>query len=345
MTDLSAPRRLPLPPTLFALSLLLFISLLTAAAFGEIPLAPGAILHAIGHRFAPGFVTDSDAVTSGILFDLRLTRVLLAALVGAALAVAGVVLQGLTQNSLADPYTVGVSSGASVGAGIAVLLGVSGAGNGLGGSLLAFVAALLTMVLVFTLSRIGGRVHTAGFLLAGIVVGSFLWSVTTLLLTIAQNDQKEILSFLMGRFNEARWPYVALLFPLTFAGIALFTLAGRGLDAFAFGEETARSVGVDTERFKAGTLALSALLTAASVSVAGIIGFVGLIAPHVARALVGPPHRGLVPASALVGATLCVVSDLIARTVLPGSEIPVGVVTALLGAPFFALLLRRQIAA
>jgi iron complex transport system permease protein len=149
----------------------------------------------------------------------------------------------------------------------------------------------------------------------------------------------------MGRFNEAKWIDVALLLPLTSTGIILFALAGRGLDAFSFGEETARSVGVDTERFKAGTLALSALLTAASVSVAGIIGFVGLIAPHVARALVGPPHRGLIPASALVGATLCVLSDLLARTVLPGSEIPVGVVTALLGAPFFALLLRRQIGA
>jgi iron complex transport system permease protein len=149
----------------------------------------------------------------------------------------------------------------------------------------------------------------------------------------------------MGRFNEAEWRFIALLFPLTIFGVVAFTLCGRGLDAFAFGEETARSVGVDTERFKAGTLALSALMTAVSVSVAGIIGFVGLIAPHLARALVGPPHRGLIPASALVGATLCVVADLIARTVLPGSEIPVGVVTALLGAPFFALLLRRQIGA
>ncbi len=345
MTDLSTPRRLPLAPTLFALALLLFVSLLTAATVGEVALAPGAILHAVGHRIAPALVADADAVTTGILFDLRLTRVLLAALVGAALAVSGAVLQGLTQNPLADPYTVGVSSGASVGAGVAILLGISSAWNGLGGSVLAFAAALVTMAVVFALSRAGGRVHTAGFLLAGIVVGSFLWSITTLLLSLARNDQKQILDFLMGRFNEAKWADVAILLPLTAAGIGLFTAAGRGLDAFAFGEETARSVGVDTERFKGGTLALSALLTAASVSVAGIIGFVGLIAPHVARALVGPAHRGLIPAVALTGATLCVLSDIVARTVLPGSEIPVGVVTALLGAPFFALLLRRQIGA
>lgn len=345
MTDLSVPHRFPLAPTLFTLALLLFLSLLTASTIGEVSLAPGAILHAVGHRIAPTLVSDSDPTTASILFDLRLTRVLLAALVGAALAVSGAVLQGLTQNPLADPYTVGVSSGASVGAGVAILTGVAGAWNGLGGSLLAFIAALLTMGLVFTLSRTGGRVHTAGFLLAGIVVGSFLWSVTTLLLSIAKNDQQAILSFLMGRFNEAEWSQIALLFPLTIISIVLFTVASRGLDAFAFGDETARSVGVDTERFKAGTLALSALLTAASVSVAGIIGFVGLIAPHVARSLVGPPHRGLLPASALVGAILCVVADLVARIVLKGSEIPVGVVTALLGAPFFALLLRRQIGA
>ena len=232
MTDLSVPRRFPVSLTLFVLALLLFVSLLSAGTIGEVHLAPGAILHSVGHRIAPMLVSDADSTTSSILFDLRLPRILLAALVGACLALAGAVLQGLTQNALADPYTVGVSSGASVGAGIAILTGIAGAWNGLGQSLLAFVAALLTMGIVFTLSRIGGRIHTAGFLLAGIVVGSFLWSVTTLLLSLAKSDQQQILAFLMGRFNEAVWANVAILLPLMILGVVLFTVAGRGLDAF-----------------------------------------------------------------------------------------------------------------
>ena len=333
--------RLPLVPALAALGVLLIAATLLAWMFGDSVTPVPVLLRVAGHQLLPGLVRGGDETTTAILIDLRLPRILLAAFVGAGLAVAGTVLQGLTQNPLADPYTVGVSSGASAGASLAVVLGL----GGLGETGLAFAASLLTMGLVFAVSRIGGRVHTAGFLLAGIVVGSFLWSVTTLLLSLAGSDQAQILRFLMGRFGEAQWWQVGLLAPLTLAGIGLFTLAGQGLDAFAFGEETARSVGVETERFKAGVLAASALLTAASVAFAGIIGFVGLIAPHIARALVGSPHRGLIAASALTGAILCVLSDLLARTVLPGQDLPVGVVTALLGAPFFAALLRRQIGA
>ncbi|MBC8143655.1 MAG: iron ABC transporter permease [Armatimonadetes bacterium] len=337
------PRRYPLAPALFALGVLLLASAILAWSIGDVVIAPATVIRVALHAVAPGFVSGADESTTAILLELRLPRIVLAALTGAALAVAGTALQGLTGNPLADPYTVGVSSGASVGASAAVLLGISGAWHGFGGSALAFATALLTMGLVFAVSRVGGRVHTAGFLLAGIVVGSFLWSITTLLMSLAHQDQAAILRFLLGRFSEATWGQVALLAPVTLAAIAAFTLSGRGLDSFAFGEETARSVGVNTEAFKAGVLALSALLTAASVAFAGIIGFVGLLAPHIARALVGSPHRGLVGASALVGAILCVLSDLVARTVMPGVELPVGVVTALLGAPFFAGLLRRQI--
>jgi iron complex transport system permease protein len=164
----------------------------------------------------------------------------------------------------------------------------------------------------------------------------------TLLLSLAQQEQRTILNWLMGRFTDADWSKVALLAPLTLLGTALFVACGRGLDAFSFGEDTARSVGVEVERFKAGILALAALLTAVSVSVSGIIGFVGLVVPHLARGLVGPPHRVLVPVAAILGAILTVLADLLARLILRGQEIPVGVVTALIGAPFFCLLLRRQ---
>jgi iron complex transport system permease protein len=197
--------------------------------------------------------------------------------------------------------------------------------------------------LVFALARVGGRLHTASFLLAGIVAGSFLWALTTLLLSLRQDTQSQILEWLMGRFSDADLSKVSLLAPVTLLSIVVFALCGRGLDAFSFGEDTARSVGVDVERFKVGVLGLAALVTAAAVSVSGIIGFVGLVVPHLGRRLVGPPHRALVPVAALLGAILAVLADLLARTVLgEGQELPVGVVLALLGAPFFAYLLRRQ---
>jgi iron complex transport system permease protein len=303
----------------------------------------GEAARAVFHRLLPSVVPAVvDPMNAVILWDVRLPRVVLAALVGAALSVAGAALQGVVGNPLADPYTVGVSSGAAVGAGAAILLGIGGLWGGLALGACAFAAALATMALVFALARVGGRLHTASFLLAGIVVGSFLWAVMTLLLSLARTEQGAILSWLMGRFTDADWPKVGLLAPFVLLGTGAYVAAGRGLDAFAFGEDVARSVGVEVERFKAGTLALAALLTAAAVSVSGIVGFVGLVVPHCARALVGPPHRALLPTSALLGAALPALADLLARTVRPGEEIPVGVVTALVGAPFFALLLRRQ---
>lgn len=337
------PRRFPAGRTLLVLLVLLALSVTLGAAVGDVPLPPGAVARAVGHRLLPGLVSaPGDPLAGEIVWDLRLPRVVLAALVGAALSVAGVTLQGLLGNPLADPYTVGVSSGAAVGAGAAILLGIEAAGGGLALPACAFAAALATMALVFALARTGGRLHTASFLLAGIVVGSFLWALTTLLLALAREDQGRILRWLMGGFGEATWSRVAVLFPFALAGIGIFALAGRGLDAFSFGEDTARSVGVDVERFKAGALGLAALITAVAVAVSGIIGFVGLVVPHIARRLVGPPHRPLVPVAALLGATLLIWADLLARTIRPGEEFPVGVITALLGAPFFCVLLRKE---
>jgi len=335
------PRRLPVGVTTAALAVLLVVVLALAASLGDVPLAPAAVVRAMLHRAIPA-IPGADDLTTGIVWDLRLPRVLLAALVGGGLAVSGAALQGLLGNPLADPYTIGVSSGAAVGAGAALLLGIGAAWGGAALPLSAFVAALLTLLLVFALARVGGTLQTASFLLAGIIAGSFLWALLTLLLSLARQEQRAILDWLMGRFTDADWPKVAILAPVILVGTALFTACGRGLDAFSFGEETARSVGVEVERFKAGILTLAALMTAASVAVSGIIGFVGLVVPHLMRGLIGPPHRPLFPATALLGAILTVLADLLARLILPGQEIPVGVVTALLGAPFFFLVLRRQ---
>lgn len=351
-------RRLPAGPVLLVLVLLAFVGITLGAAVGEVPLPPGQVARAVLHRALPGIVPQPAdqplpaSLGGGVMpgpdvgftvWNLRLPRVLLAVLVGASLAVAGTALQGLIGNPLADPYTIGVSSGASVGAGLALFLGWETALHGWGLPLCAFGAALLTLVLVFALARAGGQLHTASFLLAGIVAGSFLWALTTLLLSLKTETQSRLLLFLMGRLSEADWRSVGVLAPFTLAGVVLFTLAGRGLDAMSFGEDTARSIGVDVERFKAGALALAALVTAATVAEAGVIGFVGLVVPHLARKLIGPGHRALIPASALLGALLTVAADLIARMARGnGEELPVGVVTALLGAPVFAYLLRRQ---
>jgi iron complex transport system permease protein len=349
-------------PVVIVLAVLLVVSVLGATSVGSGKIAPQKIARAIIPFAFPAVsapesnlpennISESDSLgerklsekeIASLVWELRLPRIMLAALVGAALSLAGAALQGMIGNPLADPYTIGVSSGAAVGAGLALLLGFAGAANGFALPAMAFVCALLALALVFALARTRGTLHTSGFLLAGIVTGSFLWAVLTLLLSLAKSEQRAILSWLMGRFDQAEWAQVALLAGLVgTAGVALW-VSGRGLDAFAFGEEVARSVGVDVEKFKAGTLTLCALLTAGAVAFSGIIGFVGLVVPHLSRFLVGPPHRALLPVSALLGAILTVCADLLARTVRTGEELPVGVVTALLGAPFFLILLRRQ---
>lgn len=324
----STHRRLPFWPTLIGAMVLCVGSVVLAALVGERTIS---LAEAWGQLLQGG----------AIVWEVRLPRVLAAALVGAALSVAGVGLQGLTGNPLADPYLVGVASGASVGIGLGVLLGLHDTPGQPLLSLLALTCALLATALVFALSHTNRQLSLSGFLLAGVVVGTFLAALVNLLLTLAGQEQALILRKLMGYLDEAGWPQLAVLAPVTLLGAAALALCGRGLDAMAFGEATARSVGVEVERFKPGILALVALLTACAVAVSGVIGFVGLVVPHLARTLIGPPHRPLVPVAALLGAALLVLADQLSR--MFGVLLPIGVVTALLGAPFFAVLLRRQL--
>ncbi|MCX6367907.1 MAG: iron ABC transporter permease [Armatimonadetes bacterium] len=326
-------RRLPFWPVLLGAVLLCLGSILFAALIGERTLSVSAAWQEL--------LRPSQ---SPIVWGVRLPRIIAAAFVGAALAVSGVGLQGLTGNSLADPYLVGVASGASVGVGLGVLLGIADTPGQPLLSLLALTCALLATLLVFALARSGRQLSLSGFLLAGIVVGAFLAAVVNLLLTLARQDQSRILQKLMGYLDDAGWQQLVVLAPVTLIGVVVLSLCGKGLDAMAFGEATARSVGVDVERFKLGVLALIALLTACAVAVSGVIGFVGLVVPHLARALLGPPHKPLIPVAALLGAALLVLADQLSRSALPGTLLPIGVITAILGAPFFAFLLRRQLA-
>lgn len=312
-------RRLPLGPTALGLTVLLILSLLLAVLIGETR------------------VGLSELVSSPVLWEIRLPRALLAALVGAALAASGAALQGLTGNPLADPYLLGAASGASVGAGVAILLGLSA-------TLLlpgfAFLGALGATALVFLFARNApGR---AALLLAGVATGAFLAALMNLLLALAKQDSNRVLIWLLGWLGEAEWWQVVTLAVVTPIGVIALVIHGRGLDALSFGEETAHAVGVDVARLRRFTVLLTALLTATAVAFSGVIGFVGLLAPHIVRALVGPAHRPLVPLSAVMGAALLVLADLISRAALPGMSLPIGVVTALLGAPVFATLITRR---
>ncbi|HEX2089218.1 MAG TPA: iron chelate uptake ABC transporter family permease subunit [Actinomycetota bacterium] len=293
-------------------------------------------LHLAGQ---PTGVPDSTHV---ILFQLRLPRVLLAGMVGAGLAAAGALFQALFRNPMADPAIIGVSSGAAMGAIGAILAGAGTAIGGLGVPVSAFAGALATGFLVYRLARLGPTIQVATLLLAGIAVAGVISAAMSLVMTFSGEQIRTIYLWLLGGLSQAGWrPLLAALpFVVTGAGVALFS-AGD-LNVTALGEERAAQLGVEVERFKRLMLGTGALLTAAAVSVAGVIGFVGLMTPHVLRLVVGADHRRLLPASLLGGAAFMILADLVARSAVRPEEVPVGVITALLGGPFFLYLLRKQ---
>lgn len=281
-----------------------------------------------------------------IIFDIRLMRVVGGALVGAALAVAGVLLQGLLRNPMADPYIIGTSSGAALGATLAMMLplGLAFAGLGLV-PIGAFCGALVAVLLVYNLARVGGKTPVVSMLLAGFVVGAMLTAVMSFLILTSGTlllKFHSVYSFLMGSISVRDWSQLAVIGPLIVGGIVVASFFAFHLNAFALGEEGAAYLGINVEREKMLILALASLLTACAVSLSGLIGFVGLVVPHAVRLALGPDHRLLLPASALAGAAFLVIADTLARTMFAPTELPVGIFTALIGAPFFLYLLRRS---
>ncbi|GBC92579.1 Hemin transport system permease protein HmuU [bacterium HR15] len=310
------------------------LSVVAALSIGAIPLAPAQLFRLL-------FGISTDITLHTILWELRLPRVLLALLVGGALGMTGAAFQGLLRNPLTDPYVVGVSSGAAVGAALAYLLGWHLKGYGLGVSLLAFVSGLGVLSMVITLSRTNGQLHLTSFLLMGVAVSVSLWGVVTLLLLLAGEDMARVLYWLLGGLLNADWQRVMGATPLmVLGGIALMTQA-RGLNLYAIDEEIALHLGVPVERLKWTVLLAGALMTAAAVAVAGIIGFVGWLVPHLLRRLAGGDHRVLLPLSALGGGLLLLWADTVARTLTRPAELPVGVITALIGTPLFIWVLRH----
>jgi iron complex transport system permease protein len=279
-----------------------------------------------------------------VFFISRLPRVLAAAVAGAGLAAAGVAFQALLRNPLAEPYTLGVSQGATLGAVIAIRLGLSGWLGGSGVAALAFLGALGVVLLVWRLAHVGGAMPAATLLLAGVTLGVVCSAGTMVLQSTASFDEAyRIVRWMMGGLDWIEWRELTAAAVAVGAGLLLLVTVARDLNALAAGGDAAASVGVDVKRATLIGHGAASLVVGAVIAVAGPIGFVGLIVPHALRALVGPDHRALLPAAALVGAAFVVVCDTAARLVLaPNQQLPVGVVTALLGGPFFLALLLRE---
>ena len=276
-----------------------------------------------------------------IILSLRVPRALLAGLVGAGLSVSGAIFQALLRNPLADPYILGVSSGSAVGAIIAILMGLSTLSIGL--PLASFIGALLTIFIVFNFGKQDGKIHPNTLLLAGVIIGSFLSALIMFFISISQKEELHTIIFwLMGDFSFSNPQAVYMISPYIFFGFIFLYLRARQLNLILSGEESALQMGVDVERLKLISYLFASLITAASVSVCGLIGFVGLIVPHSVRLIFGPDHRLLLPSSALIGASFLIASDTFARTLLAPTELPVGVITAAFGGPFFIYLLRTR---
>lgn len=321
-----------------ALVAALVLAVLAGVAVGAVRVAPSEIVGSIARAIGPGPTSVADAV----IVDIRLPRVLLAALVGACLATAGVLYQALFRNPLADPYILGVSSGAGLGAIVVIVLtSTATAWRYLGVPVGAFVGAILTIALVTRLASMRGRLDTASLLLAGIAISYTLSALTSFLMVFSRESMAAVVFWMMGGLTSASWPYVVVVAPMLLLGLTVPVLRSRDLNLMLLGDERAAELGLDVERFKLLVLAAGSLLTAAAVSVSGLIGFVGLMTPHAVRLVLGPDHKLLMPASVLGGAIVMVLADMIARTVLAPVEIPVGIVTALAGGPFFVWLLVR----
>lgn len=326
----------------WALALALPLALAWASGIGSSGLGWADLARALTE--AAG-LTDPrlDAVDRTILLQVRLSRVALAALVGGGLAAAGVVFQGILLNPLADPYTVGVSSGAALGASVAILAGLGGYtawGVGLL-PLAAFAGALLALGAVQVLASSGGFGGSGTLVLAGIVVSTTLSAAISLLKSLNEESVSSIVFWIMGSFSGRGWRHFGFSAPYVAFGLAAFLWFARDLDLLALGDEGAQQLGVETAAVRRFLLIAASVLTGACVAVSGVIGFVGLVVPHLLRIVVGPSHRRLLFSSFLAGALLLTLADALARTALPaGQEIPVGVVTALLGGPFFCYLLR-----
>lgn len=312
---------------------LLAAGLIFSLGVGAVAIPAGQVAGVLWARLtAPAPATGEDAI---IIWDLRLPRALLAIAIGAGLAAAGAAYQAVFRNPLADPFVIGASGGAALGATAAIVIGL------LPVMPAAFAGAVLAVGAVYLLAQAGGRPSAINLLLAGAALSTLLSSAVTLLMFLSDRTLHEVFAWLMGGLAGRSWPHLRSTAPLILAGIAGLWALARPLDALTGGEESAQSLGLNLTRARLAIVAAATLATAAAVAAGGIIGFVGLVVPHAGRRLVGGAHAGLIPVSALAGGLLVLLADDLARTVVAPVELPIGALMALIGAPFFLWLLKR----
>lgn len=322
--------------------LALFAAMLVGILVGPAGLTPGGVLLDIADRL-PLVDVDSGLSTrqQAILWNIRMPRVVLGVLVGAMLAIAGAAYQGVFRNPLADPYLLGVSSGAGLGATLAIVVG--GAAGFAGVPIAAFAGGLLAVGATYSLGRtVGGSRSEVVIILAGVAVAAFANAIQTFFMQLHDDTLRQVYSWMLGRLSTDGWSDVVVVLPYVVVTVAIIALHRRTLDVMAVGDVEAASLGINPARVRLLLVCVATLGTAAVVSASGLIGFVGIVVPHAVRLLVGPGHRLLLPLSLLVGASFLVLADVLARTVMSPAELPIGVVTAAIGAPFFLVVLRRS---
>ncbi|MBK5444154.1 iron ABC transporter permease [Peribacillus sp. TH24] len=314
-------------------------------SFGSVSVPIPALIQIIGKEFFHLPISvEPDVMLTNIVMNIRLPRVLLAGLVGASLAIAGAAFQGLLRNPLADPYTLGISSGASVGAVLTLFLNISLPLIGLYTlPALSIMFSLLTIFCVLTFARKMDRsMKVETIILTGIIFSSFLSAFISLMIALTGEELRQIIGWLMGSVSMRGWNYIAIILPFFIIGSLILIMNTQELNAMTFGEERAKHLGVNVQRRKMWILIAGSILTGAAVAVSGTIGFVGLVIPHLVRRIWGPDHKHLLPLSLLVGSGFLILADLVARTIIAPSELPIGVITSLIGAPAFALILLKR---
>jgi iron complex transport system permease protein len=329
-------------PQIFLLATVLCGTIVISTGMGYIKLPAADVIKIIMSKLSGqlSLIEGMDELFPVVVFDVRLPRILTAALVGSGLAISGVVFQGILLNPLADPYTLGVSAGAAFGASLAILFNIGFLGT-YSVPLFAFIGATSTLLFVIYLSSSSAGFSSSNLILSGIIVAAILSAGISFIKYIADEQVSVIIFWLMGSFGSKTWTDVSLTFLFVGIGLIIFMYFARDLNLMSLGNRTASSLGVDTKKVTIGLLVTASLIAAICVSVSGIIGFVGLLVPHMMRFLTGPDNRRLIPISLLAGAILLLGADTITRAVLP-SEIPIGVLTALIGGPFFCYIFRKQ---
>ncbi|MGM0900745.1 MAG: FecCD family ABC transporter permease [Bacillota bacterium] len=326
-------------------SVFLLIAMLLGISIGTVSVPALDIIGIIGaeiFRYSPN--ESIDPMHSNIVMNIRLPRVILAGLVGASLAIAGAAFQGLLRNPLADPYTLGVSSGASVGAVITLFFGVTIPFAGMFTlPILSISFAFLTIMMVlFFARRIDRGMKVETIILTGIIFSSFLGAFISLMIALTGDELRQIIGWLMGSVSMRGWEYINIIFPFFLIGSFILLMNAKEINAMSFGEERAQHIGVNVQRRKMLVLIAGSILTGAAVAVSGTIGFVGLVIPHLTRLLWGPDHRHLLPLSILTGSGFLILADLVARTIISPTELPIGVITSMIGAPVFAIILMNR---